>query len=445
MSLSLSQLTHHFIFRKVTIAPLVTFRILFGLLMFGSTVRFWAKGWITDLYITPRFYFPFLEGVFPLPGNWMYVIFGLIAIFSLCIAVGFYYRWSALMFFSLFTYVEIIDKTNYLNHYYFISLVALIMIFLPANGDFSLDVRLGRKKLISQIPIGLINLLRLQLSFVYFFAGIAKINADWLLKAQPMKMWLSANAYKPVLGWIFQYKLTAYLFSWFGMIYDTTIPFLLSSKKILPYAYTAVIVFHFMTWYLFPIGMFPWIMMVITTIFFPVSFHERVLRKVKTAFAFQSPEPSQKYAPNTWVRVFFTVYLVLQVLMPYRYLLYPGNLFWTEEGYRFSWRVMLMEKAGSASFYVKDIGEDKAFLVPNYEYLTPQQEKMVATQPDMLVQYAHILEEVFRQKGMVDPVITAEVFVTLNGRQSKQFIDPTVDLTEQENTWSHKEWILDAK
>jgi hypothetical protein len=36
------------------------------------------------------------------------------------------------------------------------------------------------------------------------------------------------------------------------------------------------------------------------------------------------------------------------------YLCYPNELFWTEEGFRFSWRVMLMEKAGYATFKVKD-------------------------------------------------------------------------------------------
>ena len=35
---------------------------------------------------------------------------------------------------------------------------------------------------------------------------------------------------------------------------------------------------------------------------------------------------------------------MIQVIFPLRYIFYPGELFWHEQGYRFSWRVMLMEK-----------------------------------------------------------------------------------------------------
>lgn len=43
-------------------------------------------------------------------------------------------------------------------------------------------------------------------------------------------------------------------------------------------------------------------------------------------------------------------YFAFQILFPWRYLLYDGNIFWTEEGYRFAWRVMLMEKQEQAPF-----------------------------------------------------------------------------------------------
>jgi hypothetical protein len=42
--------------------------------------------------------------------------------------------------------------------------------------------------------------------------------------------------------------------------------------------------------------------------------------------------------------VFISCFIAFQLLFPFRYLCYPNELFWTEEGFRFSWRVMLMEK-----------------------------------------------------------------------------------------------------
>ncbi|MFY0607508.1 MAG: HTTM domain-containing protein [Cyclobacteriaceae bacterium] len=429
--------------KKVTIAPLVTFRLLYGVLMLASTIRFWAKGWIAEQFIAPKVFFPFVEGLSPLPGIGMYVVFALIAVSTLFIILGYYYRVAAMTFFLLFTYVELLDKTNYLNHYYFVSLISFLMIFLPANRDFSLDVKWRGIKSIDLIPVGYINILRFQMGVLYFFAGIAKINSDWLWRAQPMKMWLGANVHLPMVGELFRYKITAYLFSWLGMIYDTTIPFLLSARKVWPYAYAAVVVFHLMTWWLFPIGMFPFIMIVITTIFFPFAFHERAVNWLKKVVNWQHTEGSVLPSIPRFTTSLMTLYILLQLLIPMRYLMYPGNLFWTEEGYRFSWRVMLMEKAGQASFYVRDFDQNKALLQPNYEYLTPQQEKMMATQPDMIVQYAHFLEKKYKAKGMADPVITADIYVTLNGRKNRRFIDPNIDLTEQENTWHHKDWILD--
>lgn len=428
--------------QKVTSAPLVTFRLLFGVLMMASILRFWANGWIHELYIAPKFFFPFIAGVHPLPGVGMYVVFALMLLAALLITLGAFYRVATVGFFVLFTYVELLDKTNYLNHYYFVSLISFLIIFLPLHGDFSLDVKWGRSRKVEQIPLAFVWVLRLQMAILYIFAGVAKINSDWLLRAQPMKMWLAANVYQPVIGPLFRYKLTAFVFSWFGMVYDTTIPFWLSWRKSRVPAYCTVVVFHLMTWWLFPIGMFPFIMMAITTIFFTPATHQKVLHRLKNLMHCednQSGRTSRLSPAFKWV---FIGFFALQIVVPMRYLAYPGDLFWTEEGYRFSWRVMLMEKAGQASFYVKEKGSEKAFLVPNYEYLTQQQEKMMATQPDMIVQYAHLLEAIYQEKGLKDPVITAEVYVTLNGRPNRQFIDPTVDLTEVKNDWKHKTWIL---
>jgi len=53
---------------------------------------------------------------------------------------------------------------------------------------------------------------------------------------------------------------------------------------------------------------------------------------------------------NTMLKGILIPFFVIQIFFPWRYLLYPGELFWTEQGYRFSWRVMLMEKAGNSNF-----------------------------------------------------------------------------------------------
>ncbi len=412
--------------------------------MLVSVVRFWFNGWIATQFIDPEFYFPFFSWIMPIPGVGMYVLFGVMAIASLGILLGWFYRISATTFFILFTYVELIDKTNYLNHYYFVSLVAFLLVLVPAHHSFSLDVKKGRVPERATCPNIFVNVLKFQLGIVYFFAGLAKINADWLLRAQPLQLWLSAHVHKPMIGVLFRWKITAFTFSWLGMFYDLTIPFFLSWKKTRNLAYMAVIGFHLLTYWLFPIGMFPFIMIVATLIYFPASFHEKLLHYLK--WVPQKLDTASQVTSNTfrltWRWSVLSFFFLVQVLFPFRFLAYPGDVFWTEQGYRFSWRVMLMEKVGYANFTIYDRQNDRKVEAANYEFLTPQQEKMMATQPDMMIQYAEFLANQYQARGFVNPEVTVDAFVTLNGRRNKRFIDPNVNLAAIEDNWSHKTWVL---
>lgn len=136
---------------------------------------------------------------------------------------------------------------------------------------------------------------------------------------------------------------------------------------------------------------------------------------------------------------------MFQLAFPWRYVLYDGNLFWTEEGYRFSWRVMLMEKAGTATFYVKNAKTGREGSVINHRFLNEHQEKQMSMQPDLILQYAHFLKDHYEKKGMEDPSVRAEVWVTLNGRPAQLLIDPEVDLTTKTDGWTQKDWILPFK
>lgn len=427
------------------IAPLVSFRIIFGAMMLISTLRFILKGWVEELYVKPKFFFTYLgfDWIQPLDEQGMYMVFLVMLISSTGILLGAWYRISSVLFFLCFTYVELIDKTNYLNHYYFVSLVAFLMIWLPAHRYASIDVLRNPKIYAEKVQAGFINVLRFQLGLVYFFAGVAKINPDWLVRSQPLSLWLSASVEKPVIGFLFRYKLTAVLLSWFGMIYDLTIPFLLSFRRTRSTAYLAVIVFHLLTWYLFPIGMFPFIMIGSTLLFFSEKWHKKFISPIERLFHITSKKDHKPIIRlNPSIGYLFIIFAFFQLVLPFRYLLYPGDLFWTEQGYRFSWRVMLMEKAGYVTFKVTDPEKNKKTLVYPYQYLTPQQEKMMATQPDMILQFAHFLEKEFREKGINDPMITADAYVTINGRPGKRFIDPSVDLTRLPRNWHHKRWVL---
>ncbi len=477
-------LTDRFLFQQVSNAPLIIFRLLFGAMMCVSVVRFAANSWINEFYIQPVFHFPYygMEWVQVLPGWGIYLLFALIFLSSLGICLGLYYRLSTVFFFLSFTYVELIDKTYYLNHYYFVSIIAFWLIWLPAHRRFSLDAKRQPALFSPTTSILHINVLRWQTGLVYCYAGLAKINDDWLLRAMPLRLWLPANGHILGLGFLLKQSWVAYVFSWFGMLYDLTVPFFLSSYKTRRIAYFTVIIFHVLTAILFPIGIFPWVMIFSALIFFPADQQERWLqqmenvfveRSVRTQTSGLSPRKSAKFPkfgrfvpfnlndhgplnPSTISNVssdtkkppsqakllLFSLVLALQLLLPWRHLLYPGSVFWHEEGYRFSWRVMLMEKAGNITFRVTDPDSGHSMYVDNRAYLTPQQEKMMATQPDMILQFARYLDKTFAEKGILNPVVTADAYVTLNGRLSRRFIDPHIDLSAQPMNLKHREWVL---
>lgn len=434
--------------KSVSAAPLAVFRIVFGLMLLGSVVRFWAKGWIEQLYIQPRFFFPFygFEFVKPL-GEYTYVVFAICGLSALLVALGWFYRWASVGLFLSFTYIELIDKSTYLNHYYFVSLICLMLIFLPAQVYFSVDAFQNRVRVADSIPLWCLDALKLMVGILYFYAGLAKINSDWLLRAMPLKIWLPARNDLPIIGFWFNHPIVPFVFSWLGCIYDLSIPFLLWNRFTRPWAYGAVVVFHLLTAILFPIGMFPYVMIVTALVFFSAKFHQKIIgiigNVIGTSEAFMYPRQIFKYTflKQELLVGMFGVFFLIQLIFPFRYLCYPGELFWTEEGYRFSWRVMLMEKAGYAQFTVKDVS-GRQVIVNNNQFLTPLQEKMMATQPDMILQYAHILRDYYKNQGFHAPQVYVDSYVALNGRLGRPLIDPRVDLAKERESFKHKSWII---
>jgi len=452
---------NHLIHKQNHIAPLAIFRIIFGLMILISTLRFILKGWVEDLYITPSYYFTYygFDWISPISPEFIYLLFGILIITSILIIFGLFYRLNISLFFLAFTYIELIDKTNYLNHYYFISLLSFILIFLPLNKYFSLDTFFGLTKRIKTVPVWTINVIKIQLAFVYVFAGIAKLNYHWLIEAQPLINWLKHMSDFPIIGEILLYDSTAYLFSWFGALFDLSIIFILINNKLRIYGYILVLIFHITTSIMFPIGVFPLVMIASTLIFFGDNFHQKIIATISKLFYFIKKKNSDThpFTINTktknLLKITFILFFSIQLFLPLRYLLYPGKLFWTEQGYRFSWRVMLIEKAGYAQFFLHEPNKDRKIPINNKKFLTPQQEKMMSTQPDMILQYAHFLSEFYKNSTFNEsngeliklddrPKITAKVEVGLFNKGSRPFINENVDLATINRGFKHKNWVL---
>lgn len=424
-------------------APLATFRIFFGLMMLFSLIRFWSNGWIKTLYIDPNFHFKYFGFNWVSDwGQYTYLLFIICGLSTILITLGIFYRFGMAIFFLSFTYIELIDKTTYLNHYYFISVLALLLLFIPANATFSIDSKIFKNIKAKVYNYHILSIKGL-IFIIYFCAGLAKINSDWLLNAQPLSIWLPSKYDLPILGgFFFEQSWVHYLMSWGGMIYDISIPFFLIQKKTRWPAFVLVIIFHFLTAVLFPIGMFPYIMIVSCLIFFSNELHEKILLFFKTDLDFKQNKPSDFHYFSKFEFIAISLLLLFQIIFPFRHYVYPGELFWHEQGYRFSWRVMLMEKKGYTQFKIVDSISKANFYAKNEDFLTNYQEKQMSFQPDFILEFAHYLGEHYSQKGIENIQVFADSYVALNGRRNQRFIDPNKNLLEFNRGFKNKSWIL---
>lgn len=403
---------------RVPIHSLAVFRILFGLLMTAAMLRFMAKGWVDELFLQPKFHFPYpgLEWIRPWPGEWLHWHVAATATCAFGVALGFYYRVCIILFFAGFTYLELIDQTTYLNHYYLVSLVAGLMMFMPAHRAWSLDAVRKLSLRCDFTPAWTVNLLRFQFAIVYLFAGVAKLNADWLIEAQPLRIWLAACSDLPLIGPLLEQTWVAYAASWFGAAYDLSVPFLLMFSPTRALAFAAVVIFHILTWLLFPIGMFPWIMIAGATLFFPPSWPGKGVSELDV----------KPVALPGLGRCVLVAYVAIQFVIPLRSWWMDANSAWSGVGFNWAWKVMIVEKRGTAAFIARD--RSKIWRIDPGEYLAPRQVAMMAQDPYLIRDFARHLAEDFRKRGHPNIQIHSDAFASLNGRPSQRIIDPAVNL-----------------
>jgi len=438
------------------IAWLCAFRALFGLTMAVSIWRFLANGWVERFFVEPRFFFKYwgFAWVEPLSASGMHVLVVALGILALCIAVGVAFRASALLFAAGFSYLQLIDVSNYLNHYYLAALLAWLLLLSPAGRSWSVDAEIRRRWSRGGAPSSewvaavWLYLFRLQIALVYAFAAVAKLQPDWLIHAQPLRIWLAASAELPLLGPVLALPGTPLLMSWLGFLFDATIVLWLSWSRTRLYAYAVLIAFHALTRALFPIGMFPVIMALSALVFFAPGWPRTLASHLGWRMA---PAAAPALSPTARASVRSKValalvasYCAIQLALPLRFLAYGGDVLWHEQGMRFSWRVMVRAKGGSTTFVVKNRRTGRVWYVAPSAYLTALQESEMASQPDLILQLAHHIREDVERRGLGPAEIRVDSRVSLNGRRGSPLIDPATDLATVSDGLARQPWILPA-
>jgi len=427
-------------FRPTDIASLAVFRIVFGGFMVWHVWSFVQKGFVDHFYVTPSFHakFPGFEWVEPLPADVMRLLFVAMGVAAAGIGIGVFYRTSAILFFLGFTYFFFLEKTLYQNHFYLVLLISAVMVVLPAQRALSVAVAARPERGSNICPFWCLWLVRFLVGVPYFFGGVAKLNWDWL-QAQPMLSWLPLQTSVPVLGHFAAEPWLAWAISYGGLVFDLCVVPLLLIRKTRPIAYAVAVLFHLSNAILFKIGIFPWFMILATTIFFEPGWPRRFIPIWLWPTGNRNGLQGAVY--KRVVLAGLGLFVTWQVCMPFRHHLYPGNVSWTEEGHYFSWHMMLRRKIVGLRFYATVPEDGRTTVVQTEYFLIPRQSQRIGNDPDMILQFVQFLKEQFRQEGFANIEIRAVALASLNGRKPQLLFDKNLNLCHVERSFGHYGWV----
>ena len=382
--------------RPVNGASLAVVRICIGVVMVLEAYSLCRPSAMTSgqipletYYTGPdvRFNFPY-EGFYwlpLLPPHWIYALVGILALAGLTMALGFCYRFSVATVFVTWAYLFLVESTRtYWQSYYYLELLLIfLLLWMPAARRYSVDAWLARNRNPPRtVPYWTSLLLRGQVLVMYFYGGVAKLNADWLLDAAPLR-W---NLQEPHVTASFEPYLTtaqletvrsilhspqlAHFLCYAGAMFDLSIGFLLIARRTRAFALILAVIFHGTNHFVIydNIDWLPLVGVATALIFLEPDWPERLrdwLRRPRVAsphwgwftagaiiFPFvgaalgwkakagtRPVEPNGPHTPGRFTAAFVVVWLAWQGLMPLRHFLITGDGRFTYEGLSFSWRL----------------------------------------------------------------------------------------------------------
>ncbi|MBV0890875.1 HTTM domain-containing protein [Paracoccus sp. Z118] len=422
---------------------LAVFRILFGALLVWDCWRFIRYDRVWRYWIAPDFHFsyPGFGWVTPLPEPWIHLAWLGVGVAALMVMLGLFYRVATVALTLLFGYFFLLDAAEYLNHFYLVILYAVLMCFLPAARVWSLDalIRPGRNR---SIPRAAVFILRAQTEIMLIYAGLVKLTPDWL-RGEPLGLWLKGRTEGMWIEPLFQQDWLIVLACWAVIaLHVIGAPLLLTPRTRLP-VFLTYCAFHAANAFFFNIGIFPWMAIAATTIFFAPDWPGRVATRLSGR---QLPVPQRPAGPSPRLPrialLGMAVWIGVQLVLPIRGAVFDSEIRWSGDGHRLSWRMRIYDRDAVGAFVVTDRESGDSWRVDPGSFLTPRQSDKMMVRPDMIHQFADHLAELWAQQGR-NVSVHAEICKSLNGRPCQTFIDPAADLTQvPRNLFAADPWVL---
>lgn len=429
------------LFQPESLYPLVMVRVMFGAVMAGWALTMMFNGSLSELFSSNNFVFHYrgFDWIQPPGLTATYLIFGLIVVTSLMLGAGFYFKISSFVFTLAFSYITLIDKSNYLSYYYFVIIMSVMLMVSPAHRLFSLDLLRKPSIRVDYIPAWFMLAMKLQVVMVFFFAGMGKLNYDWLFEGRPVSIWLMA-AFQDMgisLDLTGKFKGFAVFISWVLILSDFIFPHFLLDRKTASWAFRLFLLMELISIALFPVGFFPILFCVSCIIFLPPEriheFISRVSYFLYDIFQFKGEvfKPGGgyllQYRHKRLAMILVGAFLAFQVSWPVVAYLKWGALKWADTVFHFSWNMELYEKQGQVQFFQLDTRSGQESGIPLDLYLTAHQQKIMSQDPRLILQFAHYLEKVMPKQVE----IRAELKLSMNGHQPLLIVEKTKNLFSQ--------------
>ena len=79
------------------------------------------------------------------------------------------------------------------------------------------------------------------------------------------------------------------------------------------------------------------------------------------------------------------------------------------------------------------------------DYLNDFQISKFAGTPNMVLQFAHHIRDLIRERAKFEPIITAQIMVSMNGREFVPMLDSKLDLSQLEYFEPAYNWVNPEK
>lgn len=422
-------------------------------IVMGIGVYLWADSYLSEnkympIFVQPHFLYKYegFEWVQRWPGAGMYWHFIVTKIAAVFLTIGLLSRVSAALLCASIAYVLLVERQIFVNHYYLLSCVAGLMVFLPVARRYSMDARLGLERHETTCSRWQLWFVRFQLGMPYMFGAFAKLNGDWM-RGQPAEAILRKRTNLPGIGPLSEVPGAVDVMTYGGFLFDLLVVPLLLYRRTRWLAVAMALVFHLSNALILDIGVFPWFMLATLVVFFP----PETLRVRLGKFLGQEQDvPSMESShrkPTSWGRAGIWaagIYVLIQLLLPLRPGIYPGNANWNERGHRFAWRMMLRDRQALTHYLVVDPKTGEYLYLPSTKLISGYQALNADHDPELIRQTAVQFEKYASENlNVQDCEVYALALVSLNCRKPTPMVDPNVDLTKVERGWWKDHWVLD--